>query len=78
MTSNSSSNPNSLAALTGRLVGHLRSAYGAGVFAPISACADRLGVPKRRIYDIINVLEGVDFLEKQDLAGQINVRIKGE
>jgi len=40
----------------------------------LNAVAERLGVKKRRIYDITNVLEGVGIIEKQ---GKNHIRWKG-
>jgi transcription factor E2F3 len=31
----------------------------------LNEAADSLGVPKRRIYDITNVLEGIGLIEKK-------------
>ncbi|KAJ3035938.1 Transcription factor e2fc [Rhizophlyctis rosea] len=52
----------SLGLLTTKFVEILRDAEG-GVL-DLNAAAAQLNVQKRRIYDITNVLEGVDLIEK--------------
>lgn len=53
----------SLGLLTKKFVTLLKSAPG-GVL-DLNGAAERLGVQKRRIYDITNVLEGIDLIEKK-------------
>lgn len=52
----------SLGVLTRRFIQHLNDAGGASL--DLNAAAESLQVPKRRIYDITNVLEGVGLIEK--------------
>ena len=53
---------NSLAQLTGKFVGLFKDAEGGSL--DLNAAASALGVRKRRIYDITNVLEGVGLIGK--------------
>lgn len=54
---------NSLSLLTKKFVELISSAQG-GVL-DLNTAADLLKVQKRRIYDITNVLEGIDMIEKR-------------
>ena len=62
---------NSLGLLTRKFVQLLRSSS-SGVL-DLNLAAEELGVQKRRIYDITNVLEGIGLIEKQS---KNNVRWK--
>lgn len=62
---------NSLGLLTRKFVALLRSSP-TGVL-DLNQAAAQLGVQKRRIYDITNVLEGIGLIEKQS---KNNVRWK--
>ncbi len=55
---------NSLNVLTSRFVAYLRTAK-AGT-ADLTTAATKLQVPKRRLYDITNVLEGIGLIEKRE------------
>lgn len=63
---------NSLGLLTKKFVDLLKGAQ-MGVL-DLNAAAERLGVQKRRIYDITNVLEGIGLIEKKS---KNNIRWKG-
>ena len=72
------SSPNSLAHLTKKFVNFLRDKH-KNMFVSISDVSIQLRVQKRRLYDIINVLEGVGIVEKGGEGGsQISVRLKGK
>lgn len=54
---------NTLTQLTNRFT-HLLQSQPDGAI-DLNAAADQLQVPKRRIYDITNVLEGIGLIEKK-------------
>ena len=73
-----SSSPNSLAYLTSKFISFIKNKH-QNQFVSISDVASQLRVQKRRLYDIINVLEGVGILEKNGEGGsQISIRFKGK
>jgi hypothetical protein len=65
---------NSLSVLTIRFVQLLKE--NSLEFIPVSGISDALNVQKRRLYDVINVLEGVNVIEKSNIHGQIHCRLK--
>lgn len=63
--SGSSRYDSSLGLLTKKFVDLLQESQAKGDSLDLNQAATRLGVQKRRIYDITNVLEGIGLIEKK-------------